>query len=736
MPAIFPILFGAAWTVAVSAALGLLILRRLSIELHREEEIPLAFITGAAGLSLIVFLLCILQLVYGAVFLVLGSLILIAAFYSGCFRPRAEKFQPLPPLWRGLFFGIGTIFGVLYLCHAMAPEISPDGATYHLGLVGRYWRHHGFERITTNMYANLSQGVEMLFLFAYGFGRHSAAAMVHLAFLVAALLMIMNYGRRFGFPKAGVVAALFFFVSPVVGMDGTVAYNDVATSCIIFSVFYLLQVWARTRASALLIPIGLLAGFSYAAKYTAFLALPYALIFLFWKLVRGREPWLRPLAVVCGCALIMIVPWMAKNWFWLDNPFSPFFNSWFPNPYIHPSFEAGYANHMRNYELSSRWSIPLEVTVRGTKLCGLVGPLFLLAPMALLALRHPHGRNLLLAATVFGATYATNIGTRFLIPALPYVSLALALAIGHYRGVALSLALIHALLSWPPVMRKYSDPGSWKLESVQWREALRIKDEEEFLRSNLLGYATARAIEEVVPPGEKVFSFGNIAEAYTTREILVAYQSASNEILGEMLWTPFAPHGQPVRQLQFRFPSSEARKLRLVQTAASVPDHWSVSELRIYSLGKDLHRDPAWRLRAHPNPWDVQRAFDNSAITRWSSWQPAFEGMFLEVDLGSIRTADAVVLECSADQPNIRLRLEVADRDGNWKLLSSSPTIREIPPPPGLRRAATAEIKNSGVRYLLIHENDFGRDDYENRRLEWGIVLAAEAEGKRLYAIQ
>ncbi len=101
-----------------------------------------------------------------------------------------------------------SLFGmyvVLYLSNAMAPEASPDGAGYHLGLVARYLREHGFVRITDNLYAAMPAGVEMLFLFAFAFGRHSAAAMVHFAFLVALAWQVFSYGRRSGFPVPGAV---------------------------------------------------------------------------------------------------------------------------------------------------------------------------------------------------------------------------------------------------------------------------------------------------------------------------------------------------------------------------------------------------------------------------------------------------------------------------------------------------------------------------------------------------
>lgn len=100
-----------------------------------------------------------------------------------------------------------TVYLAAYFTNAMTPERSPDGTAYHLGLVARYLREHGFRRITTNMYANLSQGVEMLHLFAFAFGRHSAAALVHFGFLATLPLAMLCYARRFAFPAAEVAEA-------------------------------------------------------------------------------------------------------------------------------------------------------------------------------------------------------------------------------------------------------------------------------------------------------------------------------------------------------------------------------------------------------------------------------------------------------------------------------------------------------------------------------------------------
>ncbi len=383
------ILAGAAFTVAVCMALGRLLLRALSVKLYRQEEHPLAFVTGAACLSLLTFILCAAGLARRGVFLALGLAVLAIAIRRGAHRPVGESFPALPPFWKWLFASIFAVYGVVYFFNAMAPETSPDGVAYHLGLVTRYFRAHGFERISTSMYANISQGIEMLYLFAFAFGRHSAASLTHFAFLVTLTFSILSYARRFGFPVAGICAALLVFVSPVVGLDGSVAYNDVATAAIIFTAFYLAWIWASdASSSAVLVPLGLVAGFAYAAKYTAFLVVPYVLAIVAAKSFRR----VKPLLVVATCAAVMIAPWMIKNAVWFHNPVSPFLNSVFPNPDIHISFEKEYAANMRHYEgLKSASEIPLELTVRGGLLGGLLGPVFLLAPLGLLAARSPAG---------------------------------------------------------------------------------------------------------------------------------------------------------------------------------------------------------------------------------------------------------------------------------------------------------------------------------------------------------
>ncbi|HMC59526.1 MAG TPA: hypothetical protein VKJ01_10070, partial [Candidatus Solibacter sp.] len=249
------ILFGALFTVAVTTGLGAILLRDAC------EDLAVRFVSGAAILSLLVFGLGSLGLAYPLVFLVLGAAVL----------PGRARFS-LPGLsWsiKYLFLLIFAAYFILYFFNAMAPESSPDGSAYHLGLVGQYFREHGFHRNEDSIYAMMPGGVEMLFLFAYAFGRHSAAAMVHFAFLLALVWQVFRYGREAGSAVAGGCAAVLVFASPLVGVDGTSAYNDVALAAVAFTLFHLLHLWetqrsCRPRSTRLLIAIGLVAGFAVA----------------------------------------------------------------------------------------------------------------------------------------------------------------------------------------------------------------------------------------------------------------------------------------------------------------------------------------------------------------------------------------------------------------------------------------------------------------------------------------
>lgn len=721
-------LFGAALTVAACYAAGAILIRWIGSELTRLEKIPLAFVLGAACLHLAVFAVLTLKLAYRPVLLVmLVGVIAAAGFGKVKARPAMKASWTLAPL--GVIFGA---FTVVYFVNAWAPESSPDGSGYHLELVARYLRVHGFERVITNMYASLAGGVEMLFVPAFALGKHSAAALVHFAFTIALALAMFAYGLRIAKPWVGAAGALLTYLSPIVGRDGTSAYIDVAVAAIAISIFYWLEIWDEQRDMRLLIPIGLLAGYAYATKYTAFVMAPYALGFVAW---RARK--LRPVLVVAACAAVMIAPWMIKNWIYLQNPVAPFFNQIFRNPNVHVFSEQDYSGWLRRYDVENKWTLPIEVTVRGGKTQGLIGAAFLAAPLALLALRYRAGRRLLAPGFLLLATYFTNVGTRFLIPCLPFFSLPIAMALGSAPVLLVLLVMFHAVTAWPWGPSPGADPNAWRIWRFPYEAALRKIPEDRYLRESLPLYPVARMVEEHVPPGERVLSMNGLPQSYTSREILVSFQSAFNVMLADMLNAARMDALQPKRMLVFHFPERGLRRVRLVQTAQGKDfEQWNVHELRFLDRGAELPRRPEWRLRAWPNPWDVQLAFDNSPVTRWRAWETAKPGMYIEVDFGRTQAVDEVDMETSHDYEwPIRLQVESSDAQGRWSKITDQFEERNIDVPASMRRAAAYELHARGVNYLLIQDSDYGAESYRSNPDAWGLKAVAHESGTTLYKV-
>ena len=287
---------------------------------------------------------------------------------------------------------------------------------------------------------------------------------------------------------------------------------------------------------------------AYGVKYTAFLTLPFAAGWVCVCRFRRRKSG-RSGSLGASCALLVL---LRRRWSWLlpgccatgsgwAIPFAPFFNSWFPNPYYHPGMERIYAETLSHYTgIKHYWEIPLQLTLRSGFDGGVFGPVFLLAPLGLLALRMRSGRRLLLAALVFALPAYLNTGTRFLIPSTPFLALAMGIGLADIPAALPILALFHAFVCWPPVLSTYCDSWNWRISSFPGRVALRLDPVEPFILKNLPDYALKLPVELAVPKGERVFSFAGRPQAYIDRDIIVSYESTLGNLANDILWTPQA----------------------------------------------------------------------------------------------------------------------------------------------------------------------------------------------------
>ncbi|MEX2262306.1 MAG: glycosyltransferase family 39 protein [Bryobacteraceae bacterium] len=741
------ILGGCALTAAVSLALGLLLFDALRLPLKGLERAGLSFVTGSAILSLMVFLLAAAGYARKEIYIAFGLAVLAAAAWKRAFRFQSDTHSALSRPWRAGAVVLFGVFTCIYFLHAMAPEFSPDGSYYHLGFVGLYNDSGRLVKVVDNMYAHFPQAVEMLFLHAFSIGRHSAAALVHFLFLIALCTLIYAFGRKIGQPMAGLFAAFAVYASPIVGWTGTRAYIDVAVAAAIFGMFYLLTVWEDSGFDALLIPAGALAGFAFGSKYTAALAIPFGLGFILGK----RNRLLRALLLFAAPAVGLFAPWLVRNRVWLGNPFSPFLNRWFPNPHVFPSFERPYADLVGWSEGLSGWAaVPLDLTIHGSYLQGLFGPVFLLAPLALLSLRTAPGRRLCIAALAFAVLYPFNVGARFLIPAIPFLALAIAMVLARKEWLVAMALAGHAITAYPAFLDLYCDPHALRLVATPTlAEAFRGVPEEEFLKSKRFGYEVARMVDRHVPPDAEVFSFVTFPEAYSRKKALTYYTSARANRITEILFTAMdaAPlfKGKPmltglsadlspVCVADYRFEATTLHAIRLVQpTARSVL--WTVTDVRIFSGDAEVHL-PQSKPSASASPWFAWEAFDGNPVTLWSSREPAANGMYLQTEFAHPVTAGRVTVGGPRNQQGTAARLEGKTENGGWVVLDARPSVAIVPPPRNLRGLAAREVRRRGIEYLLVNEGNLVARDFHERARDWGVETVASAEGFTLYRIQ
>ena len=271
----------------------------------------------------------------------------------------------------------------------------------------------------------------------------------------------------------------------------------------------------------------------------------------------------------------------------------------------------------------------------------------------------------------------------------------------HNWSLAPILLIAHGLLSWPGFLQRHILPEvAWRFAHVEIRGALRLIPEDTFLRQRLYEYPQARMLEELTPPGAKILTPTNTAEAYTTREVLVSFQSAFNESAWDLIRVATEPGEAPTHRAVFRFPARAMNRIRIVHQGGSI------NEVHSAARGN--------RFTASPNPWDAHLAFDGNPATRWRPWQPPAPGMYLEADFDQPQFLGEVSVDSS---DFLGARLEGVD---------AIPEEQTLTPPP-LRRFAVEELKRRGIGYLML---PFDLDPQA-----WGIAEIGHVNGVRLYRL-
>lgn len=741
MKTLFYIWLGALVVVAGSGALGAMLLRALRLRVTRAEAWALAFLCGSALYSMLWFGLGLAGLVYRGVAYGVTGVLVAAALATGSYRVLRGTVSPETreklSVWGACGFAILFLpYLWVYLLYALHPEVSADGSYYHNGFLHQYVLAHRIVPFPDTFYAALSQASEIQALPGFAIGQHCVPGVVQLVYLLAATALIVCFGTRLHSAKAGWTAGFLFFATPVVGYVSTQALNDIAAGGAFFATFYCLHRWWTTREESWLVPAGLLAGLAFATKFSTFLAAAGFAVVVALRWWKHRDLHWRWTAAGFAALALLALPFLVRNWIWYENPIAPFGNAWFPNPNFSSWVETDYRANQRTYGwLTSYWQVPWDIAFGGKNLQGIIGPITLLLPAGLLALRMPGGLLLLVCGCIALSTYPQNVGVRFLIPAIPFFYLPLAMVVTRWREALGALLAMQAVACWPSLVSAYTETYALILAPIPTiAQVTRATPEDETLAYRLNTYLAARWLDKNVKPGERVFGYSVYVEAYSAAHACVAHASTHCFQIADVLASGLWKGDSPTRGFHWEFPQAPVRSLRLRQTATG-QDRWDLREIRLFRGAERVPLPPGTRWEASRNAKDLPYLHDGDLVTGWSPWEYLAPGQSVTLHFPEPLPLDRVEVETLFPQEAVRVLLEAPNAAGAWDLLA--PAAQAVPTEnrPDLRRAATAEMYRRDFRYLFFMQHEALAREMEEDPVAWNVELAAHGQDYRVFRI-
>jgi len=445
---------------------------------------------------------------------------------------------------------------IMSLIGALAPEIEVDALVYHLYIPKVYIQNHRLEYIPYEFRAAFPLGVEMLFTLGMLLRDSILAKLIHFALGVLSLLTAYSLGRKYMGGRVGLLAAAVFYTISVVGWSSTTAYIDLGTTFFTTLEIFALVNWWRSGNDRWLAVAAIMCGLAMGTKYLGVFSLVMLIIGILLKspLSRFRSAGKRDLLTVSRtifiCAfvsILMISPWLIRNYVFTKNPVYPFFNNIFKSPLmppVNPTFDRdqfGMGDNVLTKYILSPWN----VTFHGDKYRGVIGPIFLafLPFLAVVKIDKVLGYLLLLCGVFYILWLASFPIIRYLMPILPCLSIIVGYIVHNMvswdnRGNAVLSAEVMGVtaamlfLNLPffhPLWQEGWSPGI--IRHVPYQVVLGTESREHYLSRHISSYEVFRYANRHLPPDAKMLCFNEEFRYLCDRTLVPVFSFEARDIV-------------------------------------------------------------------------------------------------------------------------------------------------------------------------------------------------------------
>lgn len=239
-------------------------------------------------------------------------------------------FFPLSPLKTSAQIILASLI-LLALSLAWVPAFSTDALVYHLAVPKAFLEAGGLVNLPNNIYSYFPQQMEMLYLFALALGSDSLAQLTGMGIVLLLMLALWQYYRQHGSESYAWLVPLVFISTPTFFGIASSAYVDLQAATYVFLAYYSWENACTRKQFGWYFLMALFAGAAVATKLTVVIILPLALLGL---AIHGRshkntgQVAGQCLILVLG-SLILLLPWLARNYYFTGNPVAPFFLTFF-----------------------------------------------------------------------------------------------------------------------------------------------------------------------------------------------------------------------------------------------------------------------------------------------------------------------------------------------------------------------------------------------------------------------